>query len=80
MFWSGHSHRPSNSDVNQYNICKNAAIHLFGVGTNINKLGVYVRVVVSKSSLNKHFHRSLKCFEIKNRRQGPKTAGGYFEL
>jgi hypothetical protein len=52
---------------------------LFAVGTNINKLCVSVRVVVSESSVNKHFHRSLKCFEIKNRRQGPRTAGGYFE-
>ena len=55
MFWSGHSHRPSNSDVNQYNICKNTAIHFFGVGTNINKFCVYVRVIVSESSVNKHF-------------------------
>ena len=70
MFWSGHSRRPSNSDVNQHNICKNTVIH-----SNINKFCVHVRVIVSESSANKYNTLKNKYFEIKNRRQGPKTAG-----
>jgi hypothetical protein len=31
---------------------------LFGVGTNINKFSVYVRVIVSESSVNIYFRRS----------------------
>jgi hypothetical protein len=31
---------------------------LFGVGTNINKFSVYVRIIVSESSVNIYFRRS----------------------
>ena len=52
-------------------------LYLFGVGTNINKvLCIMYGVIVGESSMNKYniFADPLG-FEIKNRRQGPTTAG-----